>query len=86
MNFRIMDTRAAYGRLLAAPNALAREAIYREELVSPFAGLSQILGGGDGLAMFRQWGLSPDLFEEGQHETTAAKLARLAAADAWNRP
>lgn len=85
MNFRIMDTRAAYGRLLAAPDAVAREAIYREELVAPFAGLSQILGGGDGLTMFRQWGLSTDLFEEGRHEATEAKLVSLAAADAWNR-
>ena len=59
MQFTIVDTEAAYRRLLAAPDA-AREAIFRAELVAPFEGLVRAFGGGDGLAMFRAWKLAPD--------------------------
>jgi uncharacterized protein YjaZ len=85
MNFNIVDTQAAYQRLLAAPDAAARETIFLEELTAPYAGLARIFGGGDSLATFRQWGMSPDQFADGSRAEMSAILDELAAHDAWNR-
>jgi uncharacterized protein YjaZ len=84
MQFNIVDTEAAYCRLLDTPDAAQRQAIFRQELVEPFAGLVQFFGG-DGLAAFASWGMSPEQFADGRREQMAAIIAALAAGDAWSR-
>jgi uncharacterized protein YjaZ len=81
----MIDTQPIYRRLLAAPDAAAREAIFRSELVEPFAGVVQVFGGGDGLATFAQWGMRPEQFagEGGAHMAQALDV--LAQHDAWGR-
>ncbi len=85
MKFNIIDTEAVYRRLLAAESAAAREAIFRDELVAPFAGLVQVFGGGDAFAMFKQWGMSPEQFADDGRARVLAGLEQFAAHDAWNR-
>jgi uncharacterized protein YjaZ len=85
MQFNIIDSELIYRRLLDAPDAAAREAIFRADLIAPFAGLIQVFGGTDGLVQFAQWGMSPDLFDGDHRAATAAVLDTLAAHDAWNR-
>ncbi|MBZ0277481.1 MAG: DUF2268 domain-containing protein [Anaerolineae bacterium] len=85
MHFQIVDTETAYHHLLAAPDAAARESIFRQELVAPFDGLIQTFGGGDGLTMFRQWKMSPEWFSAENREYLTGILATLARADAWKR-
>jgi uncharacterized protein YjaZ len=88
MDFQIIDTEAIYRRLLAAPDAAARETIFRDELVAPFEGMARFFGG-EGLAMFRQWGMDPAHFAPdgpyGGAAAMAARVDRLADADAWSR-
>lgn len=85
MKFELIDTQAAYARLLDEPDRAAREAIFRAQVVAPFAGLAQRFGGSDPLAMFAQWGMSPDLFSGVQRAQTQAVVEGLAAADGWQR-
>ena len=85
MHYTILDTEAIYRRLLAAPDAGSREQIFRAELVEPFGGLVQAFGGGDGLAMFGQWGMAPEQFGPGGHAAMAELLDALAAHDAWGQ-
>lgn len=85
MQFQILDTEAVYRRMLAAPDAAARAAIFEHELVAPFAGLARIFGGGDPVALFAQWRMSAELFAPAHQAAMAAKLDALRAADAWNR-
>jgi uncharacterized protein YjaZ len=85
MQFEILDTYAIYRRLLAQADADARASMFRAELVEPFAGLVKVFGGGDGLAQFAQWGMSPALFDEGRRAATAAVLDTLAQHDAWGQ-
>jgi uncharacterized protein YjaZ len=82
--FHIVDTESTYRRLLDEPEAAARTAIFQQQLVSPFAGLAQFFGG-DGLATFAQWGMSPEAFTGAQRGAMAALIEALAAADAWER-
>ncbi len=82
MHFQIVDTEGAYRRLLAAPDAAAREAIFKTELVEPFSGMVQFFGG-DGLAAFAQWGMSPDQFAGDQAARMRATIEALAAHNAW---
>jgi uncharacterized protein YjaZ len=84
MDFQIVDTQSAYRRLLDTPDAATREAIYRQELIEPFAGLVQFFGG-DGLAAFAQWGMRPEQFADDQCEDMRALIDALAAANAWDR-
>ncbi len=83
MKFNIIDTQSAYQRLLDAPDAAAREAIFRAELIAPYAGLVEVFGGGDGLAAFAQWRMSPEQFTNRERMTRI--LDKLAAADAWEK-
>ncbi|MBI5668214.1 MAG: hypothetical protein HZC41_09425 [Chloroflexi bacterium] len=85
MQFQIVDTESIYRRLLDEPDAAAREAIFTSELVEPFRGLVSVFGGGDGLALFRMWGLSPDHFAGEKRDWMAATVNALAAADAWTQ-
>ena len=85
MKFEIVDTQAAYVRLLSEPDSATREAIFREQLVESFSGLVRVFGGGDALAMFANWGLSLDLFSDGQRAQTQAVVDGLAAANGWQR-
>ena len=84
MQFQILDTEGAYRRLLAAPDAAAREAIFKTELVEPFGGLVQFFGG-DGLAAFAQWGMRPEQFAGEGAERMRAVIEALAAHDAWGQ-
>ena len=85
MKFEIIDTQAAYARLLSEPDSAVREAIFREKLVAPFSGLAQVFGGGDPAAMFANWGLSLDLFGDAQRAQTQAVVDGLTAANGWQR-
>lgn len=84
MNFQIVDTESAYRRLLAAPDAAARQDIFGRELVQPFSGLVRFFGG-DGPAIFAQWGMRPEQFAQEHRDRMAAVLDALVAADAWGR-
>lgn len=85
MDFTIIDTHNAYRRLLAAPEAATKAAIFRDELAAPFAGLAQIFGGSDPVASFAQWGMRLDQFADEQQAQTSAKLDALVQADAFGR-
>jgi uncharacterized protein YjaZ len=83
MNFQIVDTEAAYRRLLAATDEATRGQIFDEELIAPFAGMVQIFGG-DGRAAFAQWGMRPEQFAN-ERERITATLATLAEHHLWER-
>ena len=83
MQFQIVDTEQAYRRLLAAPDAAARERIFSEELIAPFNGLVQIFGG-DGMTTFAAWGMSPEQCAGDRRGQMAGIIDTLAAHDAWN--
>lgn len=87
MDFNVLDTEATYRRLLAEQDAEARIALFREALIEPFRGIVDIFGGkgGDGLAQFAMWRMSPEQFagEPGAH--MAGVIDSLAKADAWKR-
>jgi uncharacterized protein YjaZ len=87
MKFEIVDTEAIYRRLLDAPDAAAREDIFKRELIEPFRGLVDVFGGagGDGLAQYAMWGMSPEQFAPDKRAQMTARLDALAKADAWNR-
>lgn len=84
MQFNILDTLDIYNRLLDEPDAGQREAIYRAELVEPFAGLATVFGGSDPVASFGMWGMPLALFDA-QREHTRSVVDQLAAANAWRR-
>ncbi len=84
MRFQITDTEAAYRRLLAASDAAAREAIFREQLIAPFQGLVQVFGG-DGLAAFKGWGMAPEQFAPPGRAHMAGIIDTLAVHHAWIR-
>lgn len=84
MHFQIVDTETAYRHLLAAPDATTREAIFRKELIEPFAGLVQFFGG-EGMAMFAQWGMSPEQYGGEYRARKNAVLEILAAHNVWGR-
>jgi uncharacterized protein YjaZ len=85
MQFQILDTEAAYRRMLAAPDAATRAAIFRAELAEPFAGLARVFGSDDPVASFAQWNMTAEMFAPERHAEMTAKLDALAEADAWNR-
>lgn len=85
MQFNIIDTQAVYNRLLNTPDADAREAIFRHELIAPFAGIANTFGGGDPVPMFAQWGLSVDQFDADQRAQTQAVIDGLSGANGWQR-
>jgi uncharacterized protein YjaZ len=87
IHFNILDTENAYRCVLATPDAETRTAIFREELIEPFRGIIDIFGGGggDGLAQFAMWKMSPDYFTGEKRDEAAAIIDALAQADAWNR-
>jgi len=85
VKINIVDTQSIYRRLLDVATPVEREAIFRDELVAPSAGLIQVFGGGDGLATFRSWGMDPAHFE-GEHRARMVRLLdALAAGDAWGK-
>ncbi len=85
MNIQRIDAESAYRRLLAETNAIRREAIYHETLITPFEGLVKFFGGDDALEQFARWGMSVDLFSDERRATTSALFERLAAHDAWGQ-
>ncbi len=84
MKFQIVDTEGAYRRMLAAPDATAREDIFRQELITPFQGLVQVFGG-DGLAAFRGWGMAPEQFASPGQARIAGAIEALSVHHAWTR-
>jgi uncharacterized protein YjaZ len=84
LHFQIVDTESAYRRLLDAPDAATREAIFCQALIEPFSGLVQFFGG-DGLAAFAQWGMRPEQFAGDGRSEMAVLIDALAAAHAWER-
>lgn len=86
MKFEIVDTHAAYRKLLVADSAAEREAIFSAELVTPFEGLAQRFGfGKSGLEAFAMWKMSPEQFAPENRPVMQATVDALTAADAWNR-
>ena len=86
MHVNFIDTHSTYTRMIAAPDAAAREAIFRAEIVAPFEPVTQVFGGGsDPLATFAQWGMRLDLFEGERRDRSAAVIEQLAANQAWQK-
>ena len=86
VRFTIVNTEPAYRRLLEADSAAEREAIFAQELVRPFAGLTQVFGyGEDGVAAFASWNMTPEQFAPEKREPMCAVINALAAAAAWKR-
>ncbi|MCG8346461.1 MAG: DUF2268 domain-containing protein [Chloroflexales bacterium] len=85
MHFQILDTEAAYRRMLAAPDAAARATILRDQLAAPFAGLARTMGGDDAVASFAHWGMTPEMFAPERHAEMQSRLDGLSAANAWQR-
>ncbi len=46
MHVNFIDTKRTYERILAAPDAAARAAIFRDEIIAPFEPVTQVFGGG----------------------------------------
>ncbi|CAG0936543.1 hypothetical protein TFLX_05424 [Thermoflexales bacterium] len=84
MDFQIVDTRAAFRRLLAAPDDATRAAIFQSELIEPFAGLVKFFGG-DGPASFAQWGMKPEQYGDNGRARMTAIVTALEQAEAWTR-
>lgn len=85
MQFTTVDTQSTYARMLAAPDAAAREAIFLSEIATPFAGMMRVFGGGDPLPMFEQWGMSPEHFGGSKRASFESSLGILTANDAWTQ-
>ncbi len=85
MKFNSIDSQATYQRLLNTPDTAEREAIFRAELVEPFKGLIDTFGGGDGLAAFGRWGMSPEQLAGEKRAWAAGVIEALAGAEAWKR-
>lgn len=85
MQFNVVDTYAAYMRLLEEPDAHRREQIFRDELVEPFAGLTRVFGSTDPLATFAQWNMRLDAFTPENRDAMRARLDALRDADAFAR-
>jgi uncharacterized protein YjaZ len=84
MEFTVLDTASTFRRLLDTPDADQRETIFRTELVAPFAGLTEIFGGGDGLAQFAMWGMAPDYYTP-ENPALRSRLEVFRKARAWER-
>lgn len=84
MEFKIVDTAAAYRRLLDMPDVEQQSEVFRQELVEPFAGLARVMGG-DPLTMFAQWNLNLDGFAPENRDATRARLDALTEANAFAR-
>jgi uncharacterized protein YjaZ len=84
MKFNILDTESTYRRMLEVSGDTIRKEIFRDELIAPFTGLVNIFGG-DGIAAFAQWGMSPEQFGAGNRAAMTATLDKLAAYDAWSK-
>ncbi|KAA3644592.1 MAG: hypothetical protein DWQ07_14335 [Chloroflexi bacterium] len=84
MKFNVLDTYSTYQKLLGADNAEARQSIFDEELVKPFEGLIQVMGGGDPQT-FKQWGMWPEQFDSENGPTMAARIKKLAEHNAWQK-
>lgn len=85
MQINLIDSYAAYRRMLAADDPAAQEAIYRAEITEHFAGLLKIFGGSDSLAQFAQWGMPLSLFAGERAAQTQALIDTLAAHNAWEQ-
>lgn len=86
MKFKILNTQSTYQRLFDAPDDAAREAIFRQEIAEPFAGVVQIMAGGqDPLAAFAQWGMTPALFTEPERDETRRVFDILREHEAWDK-
>lgn len=85
MKFTVIDTASVYADLIAAPDAAARETIFRDRLVAPFDGVVKLFGAGDGLAMFSQWGMSPEDFGGDKRAKNVALVEALTVAGAWTQ-
>lgn len=84
MQFTILEAESIYRRLLAITDPTEREQVFCAELAEPFAPLARVFGG-DPLAMFRQWGMTAEMFAGEQRDHWQRTLDQLAAHDAWNR-
>ncbi|MCU0427641.1 MAG: DUF2268 domain-containing protein [Candidatus Kapabacteria bacterium] len=83
MKTTILGTEQTYRKLLAATDDTEREQIYRKELVEPFSGLIAVMGGGDGLAKFQQWNLSPNDWTGDKAVSMRQNVDALSKANAW---
>lgn len=87
MKFKILDTHSTYQRMFDAPDDAAREAIFRQEIAEPFAGVVKIMAGGqDPVAAFAQWGMTPEQFSEPEREETRRVFDILNDYNAWEKP
>jgi uncharacterized protein YjaZ len=86
MKLQIIDVESIYRRLLNSASMQEREAIYRQELLAPFAGMMRIMGGGDPLVQAKMWTLyTPEDFDGEQRPIIAEMVRRLSDDGAWQR-
>lgn len=80
MQFTIINTEAAYRRLLDAPDAATRAAIFETELEAPFQGMMQLMGGGS----LTQWVMGPEQLAA-DRERRLGDIETMAAHHVWER-
>jgi uncharacterized protein YjaZ len=85
MKFTIIDTHAAYRHIVASDDKAAQEAIFRDELIAPFAEMAARFGSNDPIAAFAQWGIRLEQLLGEQQDQVVAKLDALAEANAFGR-
>lgn len=86
MKLHIIDVESIYRRLLNSASAQEHEAMYRQELLAPFEGMTRIMGGGDPLAQAKMWTLyTPEDFEGEQRPIVEEMVRQLTDDGAWQR-
>ncbi|GCE06783.1 DUF2268 domain-containing protein [Dictyobacter aurantiacus] len=87
MQLHIIDAESIYRRLLDSASAQEREAIYRRELLAPFAGMARIYGGGDDLLTWaKTWTFyTPEDFDGEQRPVIEEMVRRLSDEGAWQQ-
>lgn len=85
MNYTILDTAATYSKLCSSLDNEQKKDIFRQEIIEPFSGLVNVMGGGDAEQSLARWGLSSAHFEGEKQEQMHKHLQTLIEADAWNQ-
>jgi uncharacterized protein YjaZ len=86
MKVNYINTESVYRQLLNELDIAQREALFRKELVTPYEGMLNVFGGGDGLKHFAQWTLyTPDAFGDSRREAIVLLINELARHQAWQK-
>lgn len=86
MEFKVLDLPTTYRRLFDAKTAEERSAIFQNEIVAPFEGVTKVMGGGmDPMVTMKMWGMWPEQYEGDSREQMMALFDELCRADLWSR-